>query len=71
MDKVHLKTPNLQKLYMCTNETSHMTNHMLTLVEGVSAGLGSRVRWLVDQHRVHGHDIGSREALHVMQDLWQ
>ena len=38
-----------------------------TLVERVSAALGARVWWLVDEHCVHGHDIGSRKALHILQ----
>lgn len=29
----------------------------------------ARVRRLVDQHRVHGPNIGSREALDVVKDL--
>lgn len=27
------------------------------------------VRWFVDEHGVHGHDVGSGETLHILQDL--
>lgn len=31
--------------------------------------LDTSIRGFVDQHGVHGHDVGSSEALHILQDL--
>lgn len=41
------------------------------LMHGVSRGSGAGVRRLVDEHRVHGHDVGPREALNIVKDLRQ
>lgn len=38
-------------------------------MQGMSGRLLARIRRLVDQHRVHSHNIGSSEALHVFQNL--
>lgn len=39
------------------------------LVHGVAGGASAWVRGLVDEHGVHGHDVGPREALDVVQNL--
>lgn len=39
------------------------------LVEGVARGHRPRIGWFVNQHGVHGHDIWTREALHVVDQL--
>lgn len=38
-------------------------------MQGMPGCLLARIRRLVDQHRVHSHNIGSSEALHVFQNL--
>lgn len=40
-------------------------------MHGMTRGLCSGVRGLVDQHGVHGHDVRTRKGLHVVQDLGQ
>ena len=35
----------------------------------VSGGLGAGVRWFVDEHGVHGHDVWACETLDVAQQL--
>lgn len=35
------------------------------------SGPNTCIRGFVDQHGVHGHDVGSSEALHILQNLNQ
>jgi hypothetical protein len=35
----------------------------------MSGGEGTSVRWLVDQHGVYCHDIGTSDAFYIVQNL--
>ena len=40
-------------------------------MHGVSRGLGASVWRFVDEHGVHGHDVGTSDTLHIVQHLRQ
>lgn len=39
------------------------------LMHGMARGASAWVWWLVDEHGVHGLDVGAGEALHIVQHL--
>ena len=40
-----------------------------TLMERMATSLGASIRWFIDQHSVHSHDVRSSETFHITEHL--